>query len=159
MYQPYYMGAYAPYNQNMNNYQQSYPQFQQPTPQQQVQQPVQPVVQQSVGESNTLNAKYVSGWEEVKNIPYTEKPIMLLDANSKKLYIKGMNEKGEKEIETYSLSEDNKGNVETKKNPKKEEDINEKIQIEVSKVREELQNKILTLENQIKDLKNIKGAK
>lgn len=154
MYQPYYMGAYAPYNQNMNNYQQSYPQFQQPN-----QQPVQPVVQQNVVESNTLNAKYVSGWEEVKNIPYTEKPIMLLDANSKKLYIKGMNEKGEKEIETYSLSEDNKENVEVKKTPEKKEDINEKIQIEVSKVREELQNKILMLENQIKDLKNVKGAK
>lgn len=154
MYQPYYMGAYAPYNQNMNNYQQSYPQFQQPN-----QQPVQPVVQQNVVESNTLNAKYVSGWEEVKNIPYTEKPIMLLDANSKKLYIKGMNEKGEKEIETYSLSEDNKENVEVKKTLEKKEDINEKIQIEVSKVREELQNKILMLENQIKDLKNVKGAK
>lgn len=154
MYQPYYMGAYAPYNQNMNNYQQSYPQFQQPQQQQ-----VQPVVQQNIVESNTLNAKYVSGWEEVKNIPYTEKPIMLLDANSKKLYIKGMNEKGEKEIETYSLSEDNKENVEVKKTSEKKEDINEKIQIEVSKVREELQNKILMLENQIKDLKNVKGAK
>ncbi len=158
MYQPYYMGAYAPYNQNMNNYQQSYPQFQQPQ-QQPVQQQVQPVVQQNIVESNTLNAKYVSGWEEVKNIPYTEKPIMLLDANSKKLYIKGMNEKGEKEIETYSLSEDNKENVEVKKTSEKKEDINEKIQIEVSKVREELQNKILMLENQIKDLKNVKGAK
>ena len=158
MYQPYYMGAYAPYNQNMNNYQQNYPQFQQPQ-QQPVQQQVQPVVQQNIVESNTLNAKYVSGWEEVKNIPYTEKPIMLLDANSKKLYIKGMNEKGEKEIETYSLSEDNKENVEVKKTPEKKEDINEKIQIEVSKVREELQNKILMLENQIKDLKNVKGAK
>ena len=158
MYQPYYMGAYAPYNQNINNYQQSYPQFQQPQ-QQPVQQQVQPVVQQNIVESNTLNAKYVSGWEEVKNIPNTEKPIMLLDANSKKLYIKGMNEKGEKEIETYSLSEDNKENVEVKKTPEKKEDINEKIQIEVSKVREELQNKILMLENQIKDLKNVKGAK
>lgn len=155
MYQPYYMGAYAPYNQNMNNYQQSYPQFQQPQ-----QQPVQqPVVPQSVGETNTLNAKYVSGWEEVKNIPYTEKPIMLLDANSKKLYIKGMNEKGEKEIETYSLLEDTKGQDETKKSTKKEEDINEKIQAEVLKVKEELQDKISTLENQIKDLKSVKGAK
>lgn len=159
MYQPYYMGAYAPYNQNMNNYQQSYPQFQQPTPQQQMQQPVQPVVQQSVGESNTLNAKYVSGWEEVKNIPYTEKPIMLLDANSKKLYIKGMNEKGEKEIETYSLLEDNKEQTVSKNSPKKEIDINEKIQAEVLKVKEELQDKILTLENQIKDIKSVKGAK
>lgn len=158
MYQPYYMGAYAPYNQNMNNYQQSYPQFQQPQ-QQPIQQPVQPVVPQNVGESNTLNAKYVSGWEEVKNIPYTEKPIMLLDANSKKLYIKGMNEKGEKEIETYSLLEDSKEQTLNKNNTKKEIDINEKIQSEVFKVKEELQNKILTLENQIKDLKNAKGAK
>ena len=155
MYQPYYMGAYAPYNQNMNNYQQSYPQFQQPQ-----QQPVQqPVVPQSVGETNTLNAKYVSGWEEVKNIPYTEKPIMLLDANSKKLYIKGMNEKGEKEIETYSLLEDAKEQTLNKNVPKKEIDINEKIQAEVLKVKEELQDKILTLENQIKDLKGTKGAK
>lgn len=158
MYQPYYMGAYAPYNQNMNNYQQSFPQFQQPQ-QQPTPQPIQPVVPQNVGESNTLNAKYVSGWEEVKNIPYTEKPIMLLDANSKKLYIKGMNEKGEKEIETYSLLEDNKEKTENKNKPQKEADINEKIQSEVLKVKEELQNKILTLENQIKDLKNIKGAK
>ena len=158
MYQPYYMGAYAPYNQNMNNFQQSYPQFQQQN-QQPVQQPVQPMVQQNVGESNTLNAKYVSGWEEVKNIPYTEKPIMLLDANSKKLYIKGMNEKGEKEIETYSLLEDNKEQTQEQKNDKKEIDINEKIELEVSKVKQELQNKILTLENQIKDLKNMKGVK
>ena len=86
MYQPYYFNSY------MNSYPQNYSQY----PQQLMQnsQNVQPQ------DFSNLNAKYVSGWEEVKNIPYTEKPIMLLDSNSKKLYIKGINEKGDKEIET-----------------------------------------------------------
>ena len=57
------------------------------------------------------------------------------------------------------MLEDNKEQTQEQKNDKKEIDINEKIELEVSKVKQELQNKILTLENQIKDLKNMKGVK
>ena len=56
MYQPYYFNSY------MNSYPQSYPQF----PQQTVQNS-QNIQSQDF---SNLNAKYVSGWEEVKNIPH-----------------------------------------------------------------------------------------
>ena len=144
MYQPYYFNNY------MNSYPQSYPQF----PQQTVQnsQNIQPQ------DFSSLNAKYVSGWEEVKNIPYTEKPIMLLDSNSKKLYIKGINEKGDKEIETYSLVEDSKELLKENTKTPSQIDIEVKIENEINKVKEELQDKIASLENQIKAIKDKKGG-
>ena len=144
MYQPYYFNNY------MNSYPQSYPQF----PQQTVQnsQNIQPQ------DFSSLNAKYVSGWEEVKNIPYTEKPIMLLDSNSKKLYIKGINEKGDKEIETYSLVEDSKELLKENTKIPSQIDIEVKIENEINKVKEELQDKITSLENQIKAIKDKKGG-
>lgn len=144
MYQPYYFNNY------MNSYPQSYPQF----PQQTVQnsQNIQPQ------DFSSLNAKYVSGWEEVKNIPYTEKPIMLLDSNSKKLYIKGINEKGDKEIETYSLVEDSKELLKENTKIPSQIDIEVKIENEINKVKEELQDKIASLENQIKAIKDKKGG-
>ncbi|MGN1301214.1 MAG: hypothetical protein ACI4U9_01630 [Clostridia bacterium] len=145
MYQPYYFNNYP----QQQSYPQNYPQYPQ-----QMQQPIQPIMQPEV---NSLNAKYVSGYEEVKNIPYTEKPIMLLDSNAKKLYIKGLNEKGEKEIETYSLIEDNLStSTELKKTT--ELDIDIKIENEINKVKDELQGQIKTLENQIKALKGGKAG-
>lgn len=144
MYQPYYFNSY------MNSYPQSYPQF--------PQQPVQNSQNIQMQDTTNLNAKYVSGWEEVKNIPYTEKPIMLLDSNAKKLYIKGINEKGDKEIETYSLIEDVKELPKENVKMPSPIDIDVKIENEINKVKEELQDKIISLENQIKSLKDKKGG-
>ena len=144
MYQPYYFNSY------MNSYPQSYPQY--------PQQPMQNSQNIQLQDTTNLNAKYVSGWEEVKNIPYTEKPIMLLDSNSKKLYIKGINEKGDKEIETYSLIEDTKEVSKENTKMPSSVDIDVKIENEINKIKEELQDKITSLENQIKAIKDKKGG-
>lgn len=163
---PYFMNPYSyqSYGQNQNQMQQMQ-QMQQVQPQyQQYQQPMQQVQQvQQAPINNQINydfsGSYVKSYEEAKSAPYTDKPVMYLDLENDKLYIKRINEKGTPQTDVYSVVEaesdkkDNKSkSVEVQKN-----NFDEKLNSAIQNIKNEYDKKISALENQISEFKNKRG--